>query len=69
MAVTEVLVVDPIRCRAHGLCAELLPGDVTLDDWGYPVLPTGPVPAGRVAEARRATRVCPTLALALRSTG
>jgi ferredoxin len=57
------LQVDPIGCRAHGLCAELLPGYVTLDEWGYPILPTGPVPPERLAAARAAVRECPTLAL------
>ncbi len=28
--------VDPIRCEAHGQCAELLPERITLDEWGYP---------------------------------
>ena len=30
------LKVDPIACDGHGLCAELLPELVTLDDWGFP---------------------------------
>jgi ferredoxin len=57
--------VDPIGCRAHGLCAELLPGHVTLDEWGYPILPTGPVPPELLAAARTAVRECPVLALRL----
>jgi ferredoxin len=57
--------VDPIGCRAHGLCAELLPGHVTLDEWGYPILPTGPVPPELLAAARAAVRECPVLALRL----
>jgi ferredoxin len=28
--------VDPIACTAHGLCAELLPEHITLDEWGSP---------------------------------
>ena len=27
-------IVDPIACNGRGLCAELLPGLITLDDWG-----------------------------------
>lgn len=57
--------VDPIRCRAHGLCAEELPGAITLDEWGYPLLPSGPVPADRVRRARAAAAACPVLALRL----
>ena len=32
------LVVDPVRCTAARLCAELLPEAVSLDEWGYPVV-------------------------------
>lgn len=59
------LVVDPIRCDAHGICAELLPELIRLDDWGYPIVPPGPVPAALEAHARRAVKACPTLALLL----
>lgn len=58
------LVVDWLRCDGHGLCAELLPEDVTLDDWGYPVV-RGPVPPSRVKLAARARAACPALALRL----
>jgi ferredoxin len=58
--------VDPIRCRAHELCADLLPELVRLDEWGYPVVTPGPVPAGLAAEARGAAAACPALALRLR---
>jgi len=63
------LTVDPIACRAHGLCAEVVPELVTLDEWGYPVLRGVPVPPGLAAEARRAAAACPVLALRLRKTG
>jgi ferredoxin len=65
---TGRLRVDPIACRAHGLCAELLPELVALDEWGYPILPDGTsaqVPAPLVAAAREAAAACPTLALRL----
>ncbi|WP_372665676.1 ferredoxin [Amycolatopsis kentuckyensis] len=58
--------VDPIGCRGHGLCADLLPEAVRLDEWGYPVVESGPLPPGSVAEARRAAAACPALALRLR---
>lgn len=58
--------VDPIGCRGHGLCADLLPEAVRLDEWGYPVVASGPVPRELVAEARRAAAACPALALRLR---
>ena len=57
--------VDRTRCAGHGLCAELLPELIRLDDWGYPVVAAGPVPAHLEAHARRAVAACPALALAL----
>lgn len=59
------LVVDWIRCDAHGICAELLPELVRLDDWGYPVVDGRPIPPDLMAHARRAVTACPTLALRL----
>jgi ferredoxin len=57
--------VNPIMCEAHGLCAELLPELIRLDDWGYPILDTAEVPAGLLSLARKAADACPTLALVL----
>lgn len=57
--------VAPIACRAHGLCAELLPELVELDEWGYPVLSPAPVPPQLSGDARAAVAACPTLALRL----
>jgi ferredoxin len=60
-----VLRLNPIACDGHGLCAELLPELIQLDDWGYPILDGRPVPKKLLSHARRAVDVCPTLALAL----
>ena len=59
------LKVNPIRCEAYGLCAELLPELVELDEWGYPIVDGRPVPPELVRDARRAVALCPRLALAL----
>jgi ferredoxin len=59
--------VDPIACEAHGLCAELLPEVVELDEWGYPVIVDTELPASLERLARRAVSVCPTLALHLQA--
>ena len=56
------LVVDPTACAGHGLCAELFPEGVSLDDWGFPVV-GGPVPDDQLKHARRAVSACPALAL------
>jgi ferredoxin len=61
----ETLQIDRIRCDGHGLCAELLPELVALDDWGYPIIKSGPVPARLIEHARRAVDACPVLALRL----
>jgi len=62
---TEHLRVDPIACRANGLCADLLPELVDLDEWGYPIVAGSDVPAPLRATATRAVRACPALALSL----
>ena len=59
------LAVNPIRCVAHGLCAELLPEHVSLDDWGYPIIAGERIDPDLIDHARRAADACPTLALIL----
>jgi ferredoxin len=61
----ERLRVNPILCSAHGLCAELIPEQIDLDEWGYPLLSDGPVPGELRPLARRAVNDCPVLALTL----
>jgi ferredoxin len=57
--------VNPIACTGHGVCAELAPELVTLDEWGYPIVAGRPVPDALNRTARRAVANCPALALAL----
>jgi ferredoxin len=57
--------VNPIACRGHGVCAELLPEIIELDPWGYPILRLAVIPPGLVPHARRAAAACPVLALML----
>jgi ferredoxin len=57
--------VDPIACDAHGMCAEVFPEFIELDDWGYPIIPDEEVPQRLVEDARRAVAICPKLALRL----
>jgi len=59
------LAVDLIACDGRGLCAELLPELITLDDWGYPILSRREVPAALGEEASAAVKLCPRLALRL----
>jgi ferredoxin len=65
----EALQIDRIRCDGHGLCAELLPELISLDDWGYPILKSAAIPAHSTEYARRAVDACPVLALRLASMG
>jgi ferredoxin len=55
--------INPIACEAHGMCAELLPERITLDEWGYPLLDETPLHGSQVEHAIRAARACPTFAL------
>ena len=57
------LVVDWIACDGHGICAELLPEMIQLDDWGFPMISDEAIPNGLSAHVRRAVAACPTLAL------
>jgi len=57
------LIIDPIACDGRGLCAELLPELIALDDWGFPVIPAGDVPAGLEREVMAVAHLCPRLAL------
>jgi ferredoxin len=56
------LIVDRIACDGFGMCAELLPELIELDDWGYPIVVAGGVPDQLLDHARRAVAVCPVLA-------
>ncbi|MGZ4396405.1 MAG: ferredoxin [Gaiellaceae bacterium] len=66
---SKVVRVNPIACEAHGLCAELLPERITLDEWGYPIVDPTPVTGEVERHARRAAAACPTLALLLAEAG
>jgi ferredoxin len=57
--------VDFIACDGRGVCAAALPGLISLDDWGFPVVRDEVVPGRRLADARATVRACPKLALRL----
>lgn len=62
---TGTLRIDRIACTGQGLCAELLPEAIDLDEWGYPILRDRAVPRRLRGHARRAVAACPVLALHL----
>jgi ferredoxin len=59
------LVIDPIACDGHGLCADLYPEGIVLDDWGFPRVREPGVAPHQLPHARRAVSACPKLALQL----
>ena len=59
------LKVDWIKCDGYGLCGDLLPDVIPLDDWRYPVIPRDLLDRGLEGDLRRAVDCCPMHALAL----
>jgi len=59
------LVVDPILCDGHGVCAELFPERVSMDPWGFPIVDNEDIPVQLEDHAQRAVSSCPRLALHL----
>lgn len=57
--------VDPVSCDGRGLCAELLPEVISLDEWGFPIIRHERFHASLEQAARRAVAACPVLALRL----
>jgi ferredoxin len=62
----QTMQVDMIACVGHGVCAELLPEWIRLDDWGYPIIRKDAIPPELLTQARWAVSNCPALALKLR---
>ncbi len=62
---SDTLRVNPIACTGHGLCAELFPERIWLDEWGYPVIEDGEISGELLKHAKRAVEACPTVALRL----
>lgn len=75
------LSLDPTTCVGYGVCAQLVPEVVTLDEWGFPILAPRDAPVGDGFErdrrsvevpaplerlAHRAAHSCPKLALTMR---
>jgi ferredoxin len=63
--VSETLRVNPIACTGRAVCAELLPELISMDPWGYPIVPRGELDDELVELARKAVAACPVLALTL----
>ena len=61
--------VNPITCEGHGLCAELLPERIQLDEWGFPIIDPEPVTGEAARHAARAQRSARTGNRLIRSAG
>jgi ferredoxin len=59
----ERLRVDPVACDGVGICAHLAPRLVTVDSWGYPILPAEPLDRSGRRSAALAVAGCPRRAL------
>jgi ferredoxin len=63
--VNHRLRIDWIRCDGYGLCGDLVPDVIELDEWRYPILPSDPIDALRLHDVQRAVDCCPVRALRL----
>ncbi len=59
------ILLDRPRCEGHGLCEEVAPDLMHLDDEGELVLDVEDVEGADLEKARAAVRVCPVAALKL----
>jgi ferredoxin len=57
--------VDWIKCDGYGLCGDLLPDAIDLDEWRYPIVRPGALDRSLVHDAQRAVDCCPMKALIL----
>ncbi len=62
---TYTMSVDWIACDGRGLCAELLPERIAVDEWGFPLVGSEPMQADLLGHAQKAVAACPKLALRL----
>jgi ferredoxin len=67
MTTRAELTVNPIACTGYGLCTEIAPELAVSDDWGFPIIEPGGIPPGLLASAQAAVRLCPRLALRIRT--
>jgi ferredoxin len=57
--------IDPVACDGVGICAHLAADLLTVDSWGYPILPTDPLSRRELRAAKGAVAACPRRALFL----
>lgn len=62
---TATLRVDWILCDGYGLCGDLVPEVIELDDWRYPIIRPVVIDGALLHAAQRAVDCCPMKALKL----
>lgn len=62
---TQKFAVDWILCDGFGICGDLAPDLIDLDEWRYPIVRQGAIPDSRLHDAQRAVDCCPMKALRL----
>lgn len=62
---TRLLRVDPTLCTAAAVCVHLAADLITVDSWGYPILPTRQLSDRERRSAAVAVAACPRKALFL----
>jgi ferredoxin len=63
--VSELIVVDPLRCDGVRICAHVAGTLLDLDRWGYPLVPDRELTRRERRAARAAVAACPRRARAL----
>ena len=63
----QTIEIDWTRCDGHGMCADLVPDRIVLDEWGFPLIRRTAVTSAELKGTRRAVAMCPGLALRLES--
>ncbi len=63
----QTIEIDWTRCDGHGLCADLVPDRIVLDEWGFPLIRRATVNPSELVDTRRAVAMCPALALRLQA--
>ena len=57
--------IDWILCDGYSLCGDAAPDVIDLDEWGYPIIASGPIHPEHVRDVKRAVAQCPMKALKL----
>ena len=59
----EVLRIDPTMCAGVAMCARVAPNTISVDPWGFAIIPTDVLTESQAKEAHKAVRACPKNAL------